>query len=72
MLALISPKFMSFGVNRLGLLTIIYYSMVIVLEHINYVLLGSVGVCEPRTINETNRIGGNNAGAYTIMYFFAL
>ena len=37
----------------LRLLTFIFYSIVVVLECANFVLLGSAKICQPRTINES-------------------
>ncbi len=51
----------SSGAKWLGLLTFIFHSMVVVLECVNLVLLGSAGECQPRTTNESHRIGGDNA-----------
>ncbi len=53
----------SSGAKWLDLPTFIFHSMVVVLEHVNLVLLGSAGVCQTRTTNESHKIGGYNTGA---------
>ncbi len=52
---------MSFGVGWFRLLTFIFHFMIVVLECVNLILLGSAGVCQTCIINESYRIGGDNA-----------
>ena len=58
----------SSGVMWLGLSIFIFYSLVVVLERINLVLLGSIGACQSRTNNKSHRTGGNNAGGGITLY----
>ena len=53
----ISP--MSSGAMWLKLLIFIFYSLVVVLERVNLVLLDSARVCQPYTTNKSYRTGGN-------------
>ncbi len=52
-----------FEVKWLGLLIFILYSIVVVLEHINLVLLSCTRLCQPSIIKENHKTGGDNARA---------
>ncbi len=61
----------SSGAKQLRHSIFIFHSMVVVLERVNLVLLGSAGACQPCTTNESHRIGGNNAGVCTTSHCLA-
>lgn len=45
--------------------------LLVVLEHINLILLGSARAYQPRTTNESHKTGGNNARAWITLYRLA-
>lgn len=51
--------------------TFIFHFLVIILEHVNLVLLGSVRACQPRTTKKSHGIGGNNAKMCTTSHCLA-
>lgn len=60
------------GARWLKLLIFIFHFLVVVLEHVNLVLLGSAGVSQPQSTNESHRTGGNNTGVGTNSHCLAL
>ena len=56
-------------VKRLGLSTFIFYFLIVVSEHINLVLLGSIEVYQTYTTNQSYRISADSTGAYTTSYY---
>lgn len=62
----------SLRAKPLQLLTSSSISLVIVLEYINLILLGSTKICRPCTTNKDHRIDNGNIRKYTISDCFIL
>ena len=63
---------MSFEAMRLGFSILIFHFLVVVLERINLVLLGSTKACQFLTINKSHKTGSDNTGACTTSHCLAL
>ncbi len=62
----------SSGGRWLELTNFIFYSMMVVLEHVKLVLPSSAGAYQTYTVNESYRIGGDNTGAWITSHCLAL
>lgn len=62
----------SFWAMQIRLSIFIFHFLVVMLEHINFILLGSARAYQPCTTNKSHKTGGNNVEACTILHYLAL